>query len=1012
MLTTGEEFAVAAAMREGQRRAANAVREYLARDYAGKSFLVVMPTGAGKSGLIASVCQSHPRGPIVVLSPRAAVCRQLMDEISGKFFSDRGVLVESPRSVKELGGESKEDCIYVGTFQKLIRMKSTAFRRLAESCSLLIVDEGHSEPAPLWGKAVRQFSCHKIIVTATPYRNDLFQFDIGLETTFCYTFKKAVEHQVILEPAFEPCTIADAAQRTSIFLSENPTAKAIVKAKSLGDVKMLKELMDGAGLSALAIHDKLPDDTSAGTAKTVPSGLNSRDVRVVIHQRKLDEGVDLPSAKLCVLTYPVASGRELVQTVGRIVRKFESIQPLVLDCGSSSNTKMWANYLEFDSSISSDDGWAKFVNSLDTAKLIESYLDTFPQYMYLGAAFREKFELLSLDVDRDIRVPTASVCFLGVEEGFTIESFVDAMLWRNDHAGELAKCYDSAHGFKVIVSIRFESSKYLKSKLFFEPSLHVVVAKKIGNYLAVFDSRSINHAGDTALGTKQPVDPQRLFNLSARGAFTRVKETHARSISSARRRPERVSHVGPELSASYSGQSAASYALSVTKVDNLDLTQGVESSYYLSTGSGRVSDQKNGSFSLERLSEWVDEVASVLDEDAPSLSPVIGAFALPIDAMAVSGPLSMTIDFTDLPAGTKMVSGAKSTPLDAGFLFLECPNWKVKVGSSTLRFAYIEEVERIVFTASPDVMLVSPDGEAVSLVQDMNSRSLKILFADGVSYVDGKFYKSALPTTVGIDLESTVIGASIYPVPELQLAGLSEKGLFQDREYVGTSAENFDANSVFNLIDSLARGDYQKYRSTQYDVLRRLVPDIDLVVCTDMGTEAADFIVSSPKSLCFLHVKCGDSKRPKSPAGALAEVGAQAIKNIEYLVSSNESLPFGNEGRLALPWPHRSAIHKLKHRVRFMAKDGVERTVPSTPKAYSKCVASAIETIKKRRRSPGCKKEVWIVAANSFSYGSFKKEIKMGAAAKAESLQAYQLIDAWLAVCSANDVDLKIMVSP
>ena len=92
MLTTDEEVAVTVAMREGQRRAANAVREYLERDYAGTSFLVVMPTGAGKSGLIASVCQSQPRGPIVVLSPRAAVCRQLVDDISGRFFSELSLI--------------------------------------------------------------------------------------------------------------------------------------------------------------------------------------------------------------------------------------------------------------------------------------------------------------------------------------------------------------------------------------------------------------------------------------------------------------------------------------------------------------------------------------------------------------------------------------------------------------------------------------------------------------------------------------------------------------------------------------------------------------------------------------------------------------------------------------------------------------------------------------------------------------------------------------------------------
>lgn len=1012
MLSPDEIAEVTRSMRQGQRESINAVRRYLAQDHFGSAFLAVMPTGAGKSGLIATLCQSHANGPVLVLSPRAAVCRQLAAEISGKFFSDRGVEVESLREVRGLGGELKSDCIYVATFQKLIRMEAEARADLARTCALLIVDEGHSEPAPLWGKAVRAFACHKIIVTATPYRNDLFQFDIGVDSTYCYTFKKAIDHAVIERPEFEQCTLTQAVARAGSFLQEHPSAKAIVKTKSLAELKRVKRLLDEAGLDSLAIHQRLKDDPKAGTSRSVPSDLQRQEVRVIVHQRKLDEGVDLPSAKLCILTYPVASGRELVQTVGRIVRKFEEIQPLVLDCSSSSNAKLWKNYLEFDSYISTESGWSKFVNSLDTAKLIESYLESFPSYTYLGSSFREKFELSTLEVDQDVRIPTASVCFLGVEEDFTIESFVDAMMWRHHQSGELARSYDSSHGFKVIASIRFESSKYLRSKLLFEPSLEIVIAKRVGEYLALFDSRSINHAGDSALGTRQPVDSKQLFNLSARGKFTRVKETHARSISTTRKRPERVSHIGQELTPSISGQSAASYALSVTKIDNLDATSSVESSYYLSAGSGRVSDQRATALSLEALSDWVDEVVDVLEQNPMTLSPVIGAFALPIDPQNVTGPLSLTIDFTDLPPGTKAVLGAKSFAIDSSFVFLDCPDWTFKIGAVRLAFEYSDSERRIMFASDAGAELVFPNGIVRSLVDDMNKRAVKILFSDGVSYVDGRFYRSTLPTSAGLDLANTAIGGAFYSVPELQRKGLTEKGRYEDSEYILTTPHAFDPDSIFSLVDSIARGQDEQFSSVGYAIVRKLIPDVDLVLCTDMGTEAADFIISSPKSLCFIHVKCGNSLRPNSPAGALAEVGSQAIKNIEYLVSSDDKLPFGNESILGSTWPRIGAAYHLRQRIRFMAKDGVERSIPSTKKAYSARVEQALATIKARRRSLGCKKEVWIVAGNSFSYSSFKKEMAKGSNAKAESLQAYQLIDAWLAVSSANDVDLKIIVSP
>ena len=44
---------------------------------------------------------------------------------------------------------------------------------------------------------------------------------------------------------------------------------------------------------------------------------------------------------------------------------------------------------------------------------------------------------------------------------------------------------------------------------------------------------------------------------------------------------------------------------------------------------------------------------------------------------------------------------------------------------------------------------------------------------------------------------------------------------------------------------------------------------------------------------------------PRSSAGALYEVGSQALKNIDYLVSINDELPFGTMSSLTLDYERR-----------------------------------------------------------------------------------------------------------
>jgi hypothetical protein len=76
----------------------------------------------------------------------------------------------------------------------------------------------------------------------------------------------------------------------------------------------------------------------------------------------------------------------------------------------------------------------------------------------------------------------------------------------------------------------------------------------------------------------------------------------------------------------------------------------------------------------------------------------------------------------------------------------------------------------------------------------------------------------------------------------------------------------------------------------------------DLLVCTDMGTEVADFIATEPAKAVFVHAKAGTGSRLS--ASALHDVASQATKNLMYMQplvddepkAKNWTRPWSNSG--------------------------------------------------------------------------------------------------------------------
>ncbi len=159
--------------------------------------LVHMATGTGKTGVIASLARCIPEiGTTMVLAPRVALCDQLEIELASRFFEKlqrRPKPGEIPKRVVsmeqliERGAKTRlSNLVVVSTIQMFESMSRTASpsskrekikrqlcERLIAETDLVLVDEGHYEPALSWSQALRQIRAPRILFTATPYRNDL-----------------------------------------------------------------------------------------------------------------------------------------------------------------------------------------------------------------------------------------------------------------------------------------------------------------------------------------------------------------------------------------------------------------------------------------------------------------------------------------------------------------------------------------------------------------------------------------------------------------------------------------------------------------------------------------------------------------------------------------------------------------------------------------------------------------------------------------------------------------------
>jgi superfamily II DNA or RNA helicase len=169
-------------LREPQAEGYVALRDYFAeKESTSLPAIVVLPTGCGKSGLIACAPFGIAEGRVLVVAPNLTIKDGLAnDTLSGTdhFYQLCDVLppeARLPRVVAlERGRVNEEDCrradVIVTNVQQ---MQGWLPLFPSDFFDMIVVDEAHHAPADSWQNVNEAFpDAKKIYLTATPFRSD------------------------------------------------------------------------------------------------------------------------------------------------------------------------------------------------------------------------------------------------------------------------------------------------------------------------------------------------------------------------------------------------------------------------------------------------------------------------------------------------------------------------------------------------------------------------------------------------------------------------------------------------------------------------------------------------------------------------------------------------------------------------------------------------------------------------------------------------------------------------
>jgi hypothetical protein len=869
-----------------------------------------MPTGTGKTGVIACLTRLSNHGSSLVLTPWANLRAQMIDDLHERFWKERDLDPGEPKVVEMLPSSArsvlraKHPQVIVATFatlNDLRREHKDTYESLAGTVSLVVVDECHYEPAVEWGKSVKGLKTRTVLLTATPYRNDLKLFRISNpdQSAHHFTHKLAASRGIIRELGFDNLPATEAisglavafanywkkAKRAGDLASADP--RAIICCLDANDIEVAVHHLRREGLNAIGVHEQFEKPTRPHLMKEVPDP-RTEIAEIWVHQRKLTEGLDDHRFCCIGLFTRIRNDRKLIQQIGRILRRKDDDRnkpALLLAPPMFSVEDEWNAYRAFETQL-------RLLEPRHFGKVVDALLSSQPSVEYFEGKFRRRFDPSSLEQKPQVVIPPSVLVRVTLKD-FSLADYIEDCTdtLNTEDAVILGPQKDApcqqAHDFALWVYASVRNSRFLQDTSLYEIRLETHCVVVAGGYVLIADSRGFipeEYVDDHTSGVAQ--------GKLARFLDHRFEPTHVSVDSSI---PYETVLRGADLH----GSDLRRVPPSLT--DRTQICRAARGTSkdlgrrYVGMHRGRLRKEETAeerrTFELPIFVDWARGVAKTLDSNVAA-STLFTRFMQTCDPPPAPIPKTLSIDLLRLNLDLTLADGSRCT--------LESSSANVGVSLRNTRETYTCSFLVKAKGAKPQTL-------SLTLAYDRTKRRFWFNKDTGptirVNLPGDEDTKSkGLPeflnqnqSTVLIGLEGGEIvyqGRNFYLVDyayaEQALLDLiwrpttprcrTEKGSAKDIRKARTSkATRFPKNSLFRAVAD-----------------RQIaLPFADeVMVCADLGTECADFVAANftAHEIALIHAKAG--KGTKISAAAFHDLAAQAMKNLVYL-TRNAEVPKG-----------------------------------------------------------------------------------------------------------------------
>lgn len=346
---------------------------------AGKRGSVVLPTGAGKSLVAVQLIQRVNRSAVVV-APTIDLLHMWYAILCHAFGTEVGVYY---------GGEKQVLPLTVTTYHSLGDLVANHGNAFA----LICFDEAHHLPAPVFGEGalmtpapmrlgltatypteeeqrggrwrledligpvvymkriedlvgaqLAHYRTQRLRVNLTPEEQQTYNEDHGQYLGFVRARRLIQQYQAGWLAALVRLSATDAEARAALLARQRlirllsscegklQAVDALLQEHATERVLIFTE--HNAAVYALARRHLLPaltHETPAAERKAILDGFREGRYRAIATSRVLNEGIDVPEAKVAVILGGTAGAREYIQRLGRVLRKVENRQAVLYE---------------------------------------------------------------------------------------------------------------------------------------------------------------------------------------------------------------------------------------------------------------------------------------------------------------------------------------------------------------------------------------------------------------------------------------------------------------------------------------------------------------------------------------------------------------------------------------------------------------------------------------------------------------------------------------------------------